>query len=306
MSIVENGSVDSTRVLLRLFEKVLGVLRRNMNPRRGAFEYDDDEIRFNSKFGYNISLSPSITNWKRVHRIEALAALRNQAMEPLYTTPTKYDHILFINDIVFCPNDVYELVYQRVFQRAHFVCPMDYALWPDGLTYYDVWVGRDMNGSAFFPPVNNHWQSGQQLLPGHGISRQRFKQGLPFQVYSCWNGMSVLDPKPFELGVRFRRSVAVRGECSASECFNVCKDFWKVGFGRGVVVPAVGVGYEFGTYAEIQKSFGIAAGLKDGKLGRAEERIGFVKDPPERVVCYPLEGVGRYECDWGNAIWEEV
>ena len=62
-------------------------------------------------------------------------------------------------------------------------------------------------------------------------------------MYSSWNGLAVLDPKPFlpPNNVRFRRGDVESGECSASECGLVATDFWRAGFGRVQVVPSIQV-----------------------------------------------------------------
>lgn len=54
--------------------------------------------------------------------------------------------------------------------------------------------------------------------------------------------MAVLSATPFlEHGIRFRRSDTAKDECAASECSLIASDFWKVGFGRVQIVPAVQV-----------------------------------------------------------------
>jgi alpha-1,3-mannosyltransferase len=79
------------------------------------------------------------------------------------------------------------------------------------------------------------------MLSNDTISRERWEKGLPFQVTSCWNGLVVLDASPFYNGVKFRRSK--EGECGASECSLLAKDFWEMGKGRALIVPSVKVTY---------------------------------------------------------------
>jgi hypothetical protein len=70
-------------------------------------------------------------------------------------------------------------------------------------------------------------------------------QGMPVRVLCCWNGAAVLNPAPFlQDNVRFRRaSMRTTGECSASECNLLCKDFLRLGYDRIMMVPTVVYGY---------------------------------------------------------------
>ena len=74
----------------------------------------------------------------------------------------------------------------------------------------------------------------------------RFRQHLPVQVQSCWNGVAILDPAPFyqPKHVRFRMARIAEGECSASECSLICNDYWEAGYGRILMVPRVKLAYD--------------------------------------------------------------
>jgi alpha-1,3-mannosyltransferase len=79
--------------------------------------------------------------------------------------------------------------------------------------------------------------------------RVRFEAGLPLQVFSCWNGATVLDAAAFlpPHGLRFRQSRADadprlggaprNATMQASECFLSSVDLWKMGMGRIGIVP---------------------------------------------------------------------
>ena len=70
----------------------------------------------------------------------------------------------------------------------------------------------------------------------HPGSAERVRQGLPVQVYCCWNGMVKLRAAPFAQGLRFR--AAQPRECNASECSLMCDDFHRWGpAGRRVGGP---------------------------------------------------------------------
>ncbi|KAL6759705.1 cryptococcal mannosyltransferase 1-domain-containing protein [Haematococcus lacustris] len=97
------------------------------------------------------------------------------------------------------------------------------------LTFYDTWVARDITGQRFhngFPVVS------------HGPSAQSLKEGWPFPVTCCWNGLVVLNAEPFrQRGLQFRAHGP--GECAASECSLMCDDFWRLGYSRALVDPSV-------------------------------------------------------------------
>ena len=105
--------------------------------------------------------------------------------------------------------------------------------------FYDNWVARDINGTAL---ENAPFEK----IFHHSESAQRFQHHLPVQVQSCWNGIAILDSKPFYSPpqVRFRMARITEGECSASECSLICNDYWEAGFGRIMMVPRVKLAYD--------------------------------------------------------------
>jgi alpha-1,3-mannosyltransferase len=91
------------------------------------------------------------------------------------------------------------------------------------------------------------------MLSKHQDSRKRWEAGKPFQVWSCWNGLAVLDARPFYEGVRFRRSEVDKNECSSSECSLLAKDFWSRGYGRAMVVPSVKIVYWSESHEQVHR-----------------------------------------------------
>eukprot|EP00164_Ancoracysta_twista_P009958 GFYU01014874.1.p1 GENE.GFYU01014874.1~~GFYU01014874.1.p1 ORF type:complete len:184 (-),score=50.37 GFYU01014874.1:83-592(-) len=102
--------------------------------------------------------------------------------------------------------------------------------------FYDKWVSRDIQGRQFdeyypwvFEPYSNYLVRNDQ----------------PFRVYACWNGVVVMDAKPFRKHrTKFRYSRIWDGEEYNSECFLIGKDFWNSGYTRIWVNPLVRVTYE--------------------------------------------------------------
>jgi len=184
--------------------------------------------------------------------------------------------------------------------------------------FYDNWVTRDLSGSRFWTNVFR-WR--YEMLSNETESRVRWEKGLPFQVTWCWNGLVVLDSAPFYKGVRFRRNKP--DECSSSECSLLGKDFWKLGYGRAVIVPSVKLTYWSQAFEKVHrdlppfpiknpqfneientnndKSWVQAVWLRTDEESRIKWRKG-----PRNVVCLPLEGVGTHFADEKHQMWEEL
>src|SRR5258708_16025300 len=86
-----------------------------------------------------------------------------------------------------------------------------------------------------------------QLLPHDPTDRSRIKSLLPLQVFSCWNGATIIDAKAFlpPHNIRFRQArndFDVNGKAmnvteKASECFLISVDLWKENMGKILTVP---------------------------------------------------------------------
>jgi hypothetical protein len=108
VSILENGSVDDTRLLLQ-------GLRSNLSVRGvpSSFRFEEsfrDGVAFEREGGLLTRLlgeEGTGDNWIWTdsgwfpRRISYLAQLRNMVLEPLRQTSRTYDKILFINDVIF-------------------------------------------------------------------------------------------------------------------------------------------------------------------------------------------------------------
>ena len=86
-----------------------------------------------------------------------------------------------------------------------------------------------------------------QLLPYDEVDRVRMDELLPLQVFSCWNGATVIDANAFlqPHNIRFRTAkndLDEHGKSKevtekASECFLASVDLWKAKMGKILVVP---------------------------------------------------------------------
>jgi len=234
VSIFESGSSDQTKLYLGLCSTILETI--------GA--------------PYLIQTSGESRS-VGMHRIKYLSHVRNVAMNPLFTQETRFDRILFLNDVFFCASDALSLLMQATANKADMVCGLDYDTDDNGPGFYDTWVARDINGKRFEKrPLGNFTSSNE--------SNALLKANKPFQVQCCWNGMSVLNAAPFydPYKIKFHQTdtkVLQENEtsvtysaCDASEISNLCTDFIQNGFVRAMVVPEVKVAYDWKTYSVIR------------------------------------------------------
>eukprot|EP00474_Spongospora_subterranea_P000790 CRZ01248.1 hypothetical protein [Spongospora subterranea] len=229
VSIYENGSHDSTPALLNKAKQRLraqDIPHRVLNERIPSWRSlkklqkpeNEEEVEFRIKF---------------------MAKCRNKALEPL--AEHDFDTIVFLNDVIFDAHDAVRLVLTDGMQYDT-VCGMDF----NRVTFYDTWVSRDINGesmSGFFPFVVD------------AESAELLKQGKPFPVSSCWNGIVAIRAAALG-GTRFRswRTNETRskfanehqiydGSCPVSECTLLFGDMAQKGFENFFINPTVHVTY---------------------------------------------------------------
>ncbi|GAA5987825.1 hypothetical protein JCM10908_007231 [Rhodotorula pacifica] len=335
VSIFENGSTDQTTTMLAHLAAALTAL--------GA--------------EHTIVSDPRKTDWKAVDRIDQLAVYRNVAMEPMTANPDgNWDDVIFINDVYVCPTDILELVYQRKAQDADAACAMDWrrtkgwgARWRDGIKFYDNWVSRTLRGgmlrartdvfAEFRDGIDELWDQ-----PGEEYSRDRFRQGLPVPVYSCWNGMLSLTAAPFvstssspryesfppsrtsswnrpppiraTRPARFRSALNHMGECAASECKTLAKDFWSRGYDRWLIVPTVRTTYDLGVYTHpqlldlvsryppTQSTLSLSPSNASEPVDDAERIRWSDLTPPQEIICWAWVRGFHLDFEIIRASWE--
>lgn len=128
--------------------------------------------------------------------MQYLATLRNRALEPLQNSPTHFDKLLYINDVVFDPIDAANLLFStnagehgKTQYRA--ACAVDFG---NPFKFYDTLATRDVQGYdmgvIFYP-----WFSSA----GDAISRREvLAQKDAVTVRSCWGGMVAFEAKWFQ------------------------------------------------------------------------------------------------------------
>ncbi|PCD33862.1 hypothetical protein FGRA07_09017 [Fusarium graminearum] len=219
-------------------------------------------------------------------RIKKLAQLRNLALEPLVknrVSASPQTTILFLNDVAPCPEDILELALQRKRLSADMVCPMDWVYVGERPTFYDVWVARTIKGDSFFDVGSDgSWDEAWNLFGIDALTRERFENKQPFQVYACWNGATAIGASPFLNGLRFRESHPK--ECFQGEPTLLSKDLWHRGFGKIAVIPSVNLEYSIEQTAKIKQLKGYVSDIVGNE---DDDAIEWKYSPPENVKCMP-------------------
>ncbi|KAL9031999.1 MAG: hypothetical protein Q9196_000012 [Gyalolechia fulgens] len=134
---------------------------------------------------------------ERTKRIAYLAEMRNRALRPLdKPVGVKYDKLLFLNDVIFDPIEVIQLLFLTNADangKSSYLaaCAVDFI---NPFKFYDTFATRDAEGYSmgvpFFP-----WFS----TAGQGISRKDVLDGKDsVRVKSCWGGIAAFDASYFQ------------------------------------------------------------------------------------------------------------
>ena len=265
LSIVEGRSDDGT------FE-ILSSLREEIE-------------RIGTRYYFNSSdIDPTVGD-----RIQALAALRNQALQPLLdhadkVSPTNTTTIILINDVALCMEDILELIHQRKYQNADMTCAMDWTYVGPDPTFYDVWIARGMNGDTFFNiPEDGNWNSAWNIFWNNPSAQERQRTGKPFQVFSCWNGATAFTAEPF-LASKIRFRTSYEHECPQGEPKTWCTEMWYLGYGKIAVIPSVNLEYNDEAAKKIKEAKGYVSRFVGADK---DERIQWETTPPSTVKCVP-------------------
>jgi len=165
------------------------------------------------------------------NRIGFLQRIRNRVIEPMLNIlkwkPEEF-LIIFINDIIYKWQDIIKLIMTNEMQYD-MACGLDFYF-----GFYDVWVSRDLNGNKLrnYYPYFIDRNAQNRVINGENI-----------RVFSCWNGVAIINPKPFYKvpNLVFRDGKSIK----ESECFYLCHDFWKDGYNKILLNPNVKFTYEY-------------------------------------------------------------
>lgn len=211
VSIFENGSLDNTVMALAHLAAALT---------QAGIEH-------------TIISSPETTQWASVDRIEQLSIFRNLAIAPMEegirilsngnASNIDFRTLIFINDVYFCPSDLLNLILNKRVENANAACGLDFrSSATGGVKFYDTWVSRTIKGEVLRSRFDlfSEFRNGLDELFTSAVdkeSKRSWDNRSAIPVYSCWNGMVVLDAQPFlKEGIRFRNGGI--DECAASEC----------------------------------------------------------------------------------------
>lgn len=135
---------------------------------------------------------------RRIKRISFLAEIRNRALQPLDELEkkgTKFDKILFINDVFFNPSEALRLIWGtnvNIHGKSEYkaACAADFI---NSWKYYDTFATRDAEGYSMGLPIFP-WFS----TKGEAASRKDVLAGRDsVRVKSCWGGMVSFDARYF-------------------------------------------------------------------------------------------------------------
>lgn len=282
------GSIVETITFLGPENCVLSIVEGRSND--GTFEVLVELRRSLQALGVKYFLQTSEINPTAPgnYRIEALAGLRNLALQDISTYPAHYDPdttIVFLNDIALCMEDILELLHQRRLQGADQTCAMDWTYVGENPTFYDVWIARGMTGDTFFKiPEDGSWDFAWNLFWNDDKSRVRLAAAKPFQVFACWNGVTAFTAKPLLEGlIKFRSHGP--GECFQGEPKLFAKDMWAKGYGKIAVVPSVNVEYSDEAATRIKTLKGYVS--RHVANERDDAKLEWEMSPPEKVKCMP-------------------
>ncbi|UPX16212.1 uncharacterized protein EKO05_0006625 [Ascochyta rabiei] len=282
------GSIVETITFLGPENCVLSIVEGRSND--GTFEVLDKLRPSLEALGVTYFLQTSNVNPTAPgeDRIEALAGLRNLALQDVLANPAHYDPdttIIFLNDIALCMEDILELLHQRRWQGADQTCAIDWTYAGENPTFYDVWIARGMTGDSFFKiPEDGSWDFAWNLFWNDDKARTRLAAAKPLQVFACWNGVTTFTAKPLLEGrIRFRARGP--GECFQGEPKLFAKDMWAKGHGKIAVVPSVNVEYSDEAAKKIKALRGYVA--RHAANERDDGRIEWETKPPEKVKCMP-------------------
>lgn len=161
------------------------------------------------------------------------------------------------------------------------------------------------------------WNLPSRVLP-LSESRFRYDSLVPFQVYSCFNGLTVLDAALFHPPHNLRFRTSHDGTDTHSECYLLCSDIWQtfsptlpdgtenpahrrkkaghwIDGARIQVVPRAAVGYSVLEYNRARGDTNTTAFELEGEEKRAYEeleRVDWNLFPPKLVTTYAYGELG--------------
>lgn len=204
VSVFESGSWDDTKPALAELDERLGQLGVARAVVMEETTHYDEIVRPPPEAGTDTNdddgwvTTPDGTPTPR--RIPFLARVRNRSLAPLaglVAEGRRFDRIVFLNDVVFRPEDVLTLINTRNGDYAA-ACSLDFK---KRRSLYDSFALVDSDGRPVFSDRFPFFTSRR--------SRNAMVAGDAVPVQSCWNGIAVFDAFPFQDAVRPLRFRAI-------------------------------------------------------------------------------------------------
>ena len=176
VSIYESGSYDNSKAVLRELDAQLEGLGVKREIVLDDISHADEIVRQPSGQGW-IKTPDGET---RMRRIPFLATVRNRVFAPLERLVAEGEQFataLFLNDVVFTPEDVLRLLDTNGGDYAA-ACSLDFSKPP---AFYDTFALRDSSGHEAMTQTWPYFRS--------YVSKSAAESFLPVPVASCWNGM---------------------------------------------------------------------------------------------------------------------
>ncbi|KAJ5758917.1 hypothetical protein N7520_006073 [Penicillium odoratum] len=230
---------------------------------------------------------------------KSLADLRNQVLRPLKAKGVEpralasaYSPdavVIFLDNVVVCPEDILELVFQHVNQGAQMTCAFDWIL--DGSVFYDVWESRSLTGNTFFEIAlasNGTLIRSDDMFFDDQDSKRRYDMFQPLQVYSCWGGMATLNAVSFaEDTIRFRPAEQSDADCYTGEPMLLAKDLFNQDLGKILAVPSVNVAYSDNEATKTKQTRGYVRDRVNASKPTLdeEEMVQWQQAPPDMIKC---------------------
>ncbi|KAJ6095362.1 hypothetical protein N7486_006108 [Penicillium sp. IBT 16267x] len=229
---------------------------------------------------------------------ETPANLRNQALQPLKTKEVEHLDalagmyspeavVIFLDDIAMCPEDILELVFQHVNQKAQMTCAFDWIF--KGTVFHDVWESRSLAGNTFFEiPPDGSLADSDDMFFDNQTNKRRYDNFQPLQVYSCWGGMVTLNAVSFaENIVRFRPAEQTDADCYMGEPMLLADDLFSQGLGKILAVPSVNVAYSDNEATETKHTRGyVSDHVNTSRESLYEdEMVQWQIAPPDMIKC---------------------
>ncbi|KAG0156047.1 hypothetical protein PDIDSM_3223 [Penicillium digitatum] len=242
ISMYESGSYDNTKDALRELDWKLERMRVPRNITISPVTHEDEMATPVREDGWIRTPNGK----KRPRRVPYLARIRNLSLLPLQDLARQgitFDKILFLNDVVFTPNDILKLLNTNGGEYGA-ACSLDFSKPPN---YYDTFALRDDKGHE---PIMQTWPYFSSTK-----SRHAMKNLSPVPVASCWNGMVAMPASPFIASspLRFRGIPDSLAEyhLEGSECCLIHTDN-PLSLEKGVYLnPLVRVGYSGAAFAAV-------------------------------------------------------